>query len=303
MRNHGRDAHKTLFHSARDMREDLSVSTLYDTVISRIKRARTSALDAAKRGGAYWAPGEIAHVHPSDAILENMWLHLHRFVEETDEKTNTVRYYKWSDNQELAFLDYMGAVAPSLYGDDWITNATRVCMMWGWERISLYQLKRWSRRTGKTYSTVAFVAAYLMTTADDMGVGIYSQGARASTEFMTQVHDFVRCSAFYTEGRIISYTKGGHTPMIAIQSLLAPNVIVCAYAYPSSEVARTGAHAALWGSILRAFFATPSSHRGRTHKCILLPSRRVCAHTPRMHPKQYPPSGNTAWFRDPPFAG
>ena len=198
-------------------------------------RSRDAAMEQAKRARLHATEHDSGYVHAMDRVLENIWVHLLRFVEHRDEVTGTVAYYTWSDDQEQAFLDYMGAIAPSLYGDDWITHATRVCALWGWKRTSLYQLKRWSRRSGKTYSTVAFVAAYLMCTADDMGVGIYSQGQRASTEFMQQVHDFVTRSAFYTEGRIVAYTQGGHTPTISVASLLAPGVIVSAYAYPSSE--------------------------------------------------------------------
>jgi len=222
----GAAAHAAARRGAQEMLATLAAARQRDVAVAEAKRARASRVVSLRDNG---------YVHAMDAVLENIWVHLHRFIERTDDAAGTVAYYTWSEDQEQAFLDYMGAIAPSLYAADWVTHATRVCALWGWKRTSLYQLKRWSRRSGKTYSTVAFVAAYLLCTADDMGIGIYSQGQRASTEFMEQVHDFVQRSAFYTEGRIHAYCHGGHTPTISVVSLLVPGVKVSAYAYPSSE--------------------------------------------------------------------
>ncbi len=253
-------------------------------------RLRDEALAQAKRARRHEPEHDRGYVHAMDRVLENIWVHLHRFIERRDEVAGTVSYYTWSDDQEKAFLDYMGAVAPSLYGNDWITHATRVCALWGWSRTSLYQLKRWSRRSGKTYSTVAFVAAYLMCTADDMGIGIYSQGQRASTEFMQQVYDFINRSAFYTEGRIVAYTQGGHTPTISVASLLVPGVIVSAYAYPSSEKVCCGCFVCVrllavcsphshtpgplacpsWGTTATPFFDNPKRLQLLSHKYLPL---------------------------------
>ncbi len=172
-----------------------------------------------------------AYVHPMDRVLENIWVHLHRFIKHRDEVAGTVTYYTWSDDQEQAFLDYMWTAAPSLYGNDWITHTTRVCALWGWGRTLLCQPKRWRRRSGKTLSEVAFVAAYLMCTADAESVHIYTPCPRVAARFIQQVYDMIKLSAFYMEGRIMACTQGGDTPTISVASLLVPGVIVSAHAH------------------------------------------------------------------------